>query len=475
MILNTPTYNNSFTPTFGYGIPKRNFFDIRDIPKLTCAKCGGQMLSSIEREELLNKTRVGAAFALRNTAIQSHNGSPVFKLLVEFAKKHPRTPLANFVSTNKKMINHLPEEQKAELDEIVEIANTITLKAPQVIKKLHKIKPHLSDADRETLDIMEVYAKKYPKNTFSEIFNKPEVIEYHYKIKTFQKEQYNIQAEMVFNQLAKYTKLLPDDMQNQFAQLNDKAQKIARIADSSDERKLMLLDNLYKDFLENIPDKKTAEKIKKKISEIPLRQNTADRNIAKKLRKKNDISIVSFFVNKITSTFEHIIPDSQNGTRRMYNGIFMCSQCNFDRGDLPYKIFAKYIPDFAGNIQKQMNKIMVFIQNKRLPGCYQTYPLKVKKTLDRVTDSQIKIDIDKYLKKRFKTVQMNLESSKKQKEKCQKDLKDVNIQISKLTQQLQALNRKQETLSKQSRAAAQKYWKTLQNYKLFANAMKKDK
>ena len=128
---------------------------------------------------------------------------------------------------------------------------------------------------------------------------------------------------MVFNQLAKYTKLLPDDMQNQFAQLNDKAQKIARIADSSDERKLMLLDNLYKDFLENIPDKKTAEKIKKKISEIPLRQNTADRNIAKKLRKKNDISIVSFFVNKITSTFEHIIPDSQNGTRGMYNGIFM--------------------------------------------------------------------------------------------------------------------------------------------------------
>lgn len=160
------------------------------------------------------------------------------------------------------------------------------LKPLRLLKNSRKIKPHLSDADRETLDIMEVYAKKYPKNTFSEIFNKPEVIEYHYKIKTFQKEQYNIQAEMVFNQLAKYTKLLPDDMQNQFAQLNDKAQKIARIADSSDERKLMLLDNLYKDFLENIPDKKTAEKIKKKISEIPLRQNTADRNIAKKIKKE---------------------------------------------------------------------------------------------------------------------------------------------------------------------------------------------
>ena len=187
MILNTPTYNNSFTPTFGYAIPKRNFFDIRDIPKLTCAKCGGQMLSSIEREELLNKTRAGAAFALRNTAIQSHNGSPVFKLLVEFAKKHPRTPLANFVSTNKKMINHLPQEQKAELDEIVEIANTITLKAPQVIKKLHKIKPHLSDADRETLDIMEVYAKNIPKILFQKFLTNLKLLNTTIKSKLFKK------------------------------------------------------------------------------------------------------------------------------------------------------------------------------------------------------------------------------------------------------------------------------------------------
>ena len=50
----TAKYNNS-QPSFSAGVPKNYFKDIRDIPKLTCAKCGNQMMSRPEEYKFIDK------------------------------------------------------------------------------------------------------------------------------------------------------------------------------------------------------------------------------------------------------------------------------------------------------------------------------------------------------------------------------------------------------------------------------------
>ena len=153
-------------PTFGYGIPKKTFSDIRDIPGLTCAKCGQKMISIPERDKLLDSLMVGAQSCLQRPEFDEFRKSQWFKFLNNLAKKHPRTSLVKIIEDKNVQykISRMGKFGKKEIDEIVGVSKDFLKNSPQVMKKIYPLRDRMPYEYKELLDYMEIYSLMYPKN-----------------------------------------------------------------------------------------------------------------------------------------------------------------------------------------------------------------------------------------------------------------------------------------------------------------------
>ena len=449
MLLNLFTLNNNNQPAFGYGIPKRSFNDVRDIPGLTCAKCGKKMMSLLERDELINKLLAGSKTCLQRHEFDEFRNSNNFRFLVNLSKKHPKTPLYAIVQdkdVNYK-ISRMGNFGRKEINEVVDISRTVTRKAPQVVKKLLPFKERMSPEFQELLDYMEIYAIKYPKCTFSEIFSKREVFDYHDKIRLFRKEEFSLLKTKALKNLDKTAELLPAEQREQFLNLNKAANRIITTGNHPESAKRIMLEVLYKDFLTNITDKKLSAKIQKQINNLPVREISGD-NLIVGYSKLNDTEILRMILDNICSTFEHIVPNSEGGKAVKHNGICLCAQCNSERATIAYSVIMEKFPEFSQNIQKQLNKVMAFIKNKKLTG-YELYPQKVKKTLLDVTDQKLRINIKKFLKFKEKEAELRFQHAKARYAQNKNLLQETNSEISNNNKKIDELRRELKRLQEE--------------------------
>ena len=449
MLLNLFTLNNNNQPAFGYGIPKRSFNDVRDIPGLTCAKCGKKMMSLLERDELINKLLAGSKTCLQRHEFDEFRNSNNFRFLVNLSKKHPKTPLYAIVQDKdvKYKISRMGNFGRKEINEVVDISRTVTRKAPQVIKKLLPFKDRMSPEFQELLDYMEIYAIKYPKCTFSEIFSKREVFDYHDKIRLFRKEEFSLLKTKALKNLDKTAELLPAEQREQFLNLNKAANRIITTGNHPESAKRIMLEVLYKDFLTNITDKKLSAKIQKQINNLPVREISGD-NLIVGYSKLNDTEILRMILDNICSTFEHIVPNSEGGKAVKHNGICLCAQCNSERATIAYSVIMEKFPEFAANLQKQLNKIMVFIRHDKLSG-YDLYPQRVKKTLLDVTDQKLRINIKKFLKFKEKEAELRFQHAKARYAQNKNLLQETNSEISNNNKKIDELRRELKRLQEE--------------------------
>lgn len=447
MLLNLFTLNNyNNQPVFGYRLPKRSFNDIRDIPGLTCAKCGEKMFSLIERDEFINKLLAGSKTCLKNHEFDEFRNSNRFRFLQNLANRHPRTPLAVIVEdkTIKYKISKFGGFGQREVSEIVDISKNITKNAPQVIKKLMPLKERMPDAYKELLDYMEVYAIKYPDNSFSEIFKKKDVFDYHNKIRLFRKEQFSLLKNKALTKLNKTAELLPQEEKAKMIKLNSELLNIISPTYYPDSTKHIMLELLYEDFISALDDKKLAANIKKQLKNIPLNEVHAD-NLIVGYSKLNDREIIKEILDNVSATFEHIIPGSKDGPDSKHNGICLCKRCNQERATIAYSVMMEKFPEFSQNIQKQLNKVMAFIKNKKLTG-YELYPQRVKKTLLDVTDQKLRINIKKFLKFKEKEAEIKLEHAKASYIQNKTRLQETNSEISEYNKKIDELKQELKRL-----------------------------
>lgn len=397
MILNlfTPKYNTQ--PTFTARLPKGNFSDICHIPGITCAKCGHRMTSIPEQNNIINKMTEYAKKVLQRTEFDSYRGLPAFQFILDIVEKHPRTPLTTIIENkqNKEKIAQLDIPAQEMIEEMTTISKNFFQKSPQVIKVLYKYRDEMPDEYKDLLDYMKVYSLLYPKNTFSEIFSKKEVIEYHKQKQIENQKKINKNNIQAFKKLDNLSKRLPEELQTEFLNLNNEAKNITNNRILPDTTKKMMLQELYKDFLNKVQDKKILLRIKNQVENIPYRNTTADDCIIS-LSNKSDTKILNNILQYVSSTFEHIVAASKNGTKTVANGIYLCRKCNRERANIDYSTMIEFFPNFIENIQKQINQIMILIKNGRM-GKY-SYPFKVIKTLENVLPVSLDTNIKKYIK-----------------------------------------------------------------------------
>ena len=452
-------------PNFTGRLPKGVFYDIRDIPNLTCARCGKKMMSIPQRNHFVTSVRAGSRAELRNTALDEFRTHDVFKFFNNLSKKHPFTPLEKLVSRKsvKRKMDGLGRVGKLEAKEILEITGGMTRNSLQVMKKLNTIKDQVPKNYQELLFYMDFYAKQYPKNTFSEIFNKPEVWGYHDKIARARKNLFLAQRERAMQRLDGLEKYVPQapHVQKCFEKVKLLTKSVISDKNKQSKTKRMELENIYTRFLGSFNSKKVEHKFWNVVNDLPFNTQTAD-NLLLNMRRCTDTEIVRQIADNVTSTFEHIVPASKGGSAKSHNGLCFCRSCNQERATVAYTVLLGKFPEFATNVQKQMNRVITFITHGKLPS-YEDYPKGVKKTLLDVTNQKLRINIKKYLKFVDEKAQNELIKAKALYDNDQKliaktnsDIAANDAKIAELKRQIQNLQEEKEILDFQKQRYAQK-------------------
>lgn len=182
------------------------------------------------------------------------------------------------------------------------------------------------------------------------------------------------------------------------------------------------------------------------------------------MSKKNisDKEFVMNIINTVTSTFEHIILDSQNGPKTVDNGLYFCKACNTARANLPYWLIAKKSSDFFSNIKSQVNTIIALVKHGNLPK-YKDAPIGIKYALRNETGEELNINIKKYVEYRSNEINSNYTSIKSEVGQSNNKLAEQNQEIRDLQSRLNELKKQHskeqkhfQTLSKQLNAAKEK-------------------
>ena len=401
--------------------PKGIFYDVRDIPNLTCAKCGEKMIRRQEAESFLSKIRPALSVCLKKS--KELQQSKEFPLLDMIAKMYPKENIDKVLSHTK------VEEIKKIPIFVINIIKRITYNAPLVVKRLQKYKNYMSDAKLELLDLMEVYAKRYPDKNFEEIVEIPNVYNYHLQRVLMEKALLEQKAQKVFAKMEKvvhkYGKECLEDLR--FVNI-DVAKTIKNRTRQDDSEEF--LEQLYKNVLSKITNEKDNDIFRKYINELPIAELNADRIIVRLADTGSSNGMIYHLLSR-TNTFEHIIPQSKKGANTPKNGLCMCAECNGRRGTLPYTKEFQMLPDFGKHIQRQLSTVMRYILHGKLLH-YDTYPQEVKKTLYKESGNTFKLNIKKYTEAQIEKTKKNIEEKKERIRNTNRKLYNVNRNIERL-------------------------------------------
>lgn len=432
---------NRCRTNFGYRLPKTAVSDIRDIKGMKCACCGHDVFTPQETDDYVKTFISGSKRALEHSRMDEYKGSPAFDFLKGLSQNEPKKTIRELLNSSlgKKKMQELNCSTQIKAGEIAAIADTITVKAPRVVQKLEKFYDFFSKEDKEILDLMMIYAEKYPKKTFAEIFAIPEIAEKHTEISQMYKKQASTQRIEIFKKLKEFSKDWPlNDVKNLRIANND-ALKVMLNEYYKPDVKKACVDEIYNDFLKNCSKKRIRKKLFDILKDLPYQTPAADDFIAQCVNERtNDIDIVKRFAQQMQATFEHVQAQSRGGTDTKENGIVLCKKCNYERSNVKYSIFLKIHPEMKKNMQKQINKIITFLKHGKLEG-YEDYPVEIKQTLLTQTDNIIKIKIQDYLKyreqqtlQRLKLAQASFEHDAQKTNEANKKLKDIDSKLEEL-------------------------------------------
>lgn len=389
--------NNTHQPHFT-ALPKKAVSDIRNISHLPCACCGNTMINPIHFNEYLKFFIPNSKRALENQSLDKYRSTQGFSFLSNLSALNPKKNMRDIISLDsvQTQIRNLPPNIQIEVNEILSCSDKVTKNSAMVMKKLSKYYNNFSDGTKKLLDVMEGYSSRYPYKTFFEIFNTPEIAQYHKESMEAIKKQSLSSSINVFRQLQSLKGLNFQD-KKQVQEINA---NVLAILNSDNYRPVIhkaLVTNLYENWASNLANPSLHDDIMNIIKDIPYDNNYPNVFISNCVNNKlTDLDIVKTISEELLATFEHILPKSQNGENIISNGIVLCRKCNKERSDLPYSFFLKFHPEMINNMQKQINKVISFIKNGKLIG-YDSYPVDVKKTLLAQSDNKIKINIRKFL------------------------------------------------------------------------------
>ncbi len=455
---------------------------IRHLPNMTCACCG---------EKVINGDAMQRAYASVTKPLSSiikkgffkvwekHTG--VWAVLMDLSQKFPKKSLDKIVledadsfmalkqavaenviamDTEKGIDN--PYGQSIKINDlyydILKRSRANLMGASTVMKRFSAFKHCLKGTRLETFEQLQIYAKKYPRKTLSEIIRMDEIYKFHCAKDVLQRAQTREKMDYHFSNILDLIKKSAPEAVEFFAEVKEKAVDI--IASEKDSAaKIPLIKSLYSEALQEKGCEKLKEKVFSEVEKLPTTFITTDSFLVYAVNHDyTDSAIVASLLRPSQSSFEHIIPRSAKGKDSPNNGLVMCVECNSSRSSREYKEFLQYHPKMPYNTQKQIDYISRLILEDRIDGDdMRLWPIRVAKTLREYTGGLIDIDLRQYSKKALKKSQKNQEirAEKLRLAKQQRDIKikeklDLERQLRQLKDELNEVSSEVDSLKNEN-------------------------
>lgn len=455
------------TPAFN-GAQK--FKAIRNIPNLSCACCGDKV---ILRQDVVKAYKAVAKPLLLMIEqgffnFISKKMPEVMEILNQWAKENPKTSLdiiasdeekysilRESVTKNVKNIPAIVERGDREVgrvssiffDDLFSRSRTKLKGSGPVIKRFMVFKPFLKGTKQEVFEQLEIYSRKYPRKTLSEIVNTEEIYKFHIAKDRLQRAETREKLDYHFDNVGMILKKTKAFTEDEIYNLRQSAIDTITHGRDPEARQVKM-----RDLYENALKEKNLEKLKLKIfdelKQVPRTFITKDSFIAYAHNHNyTDAQILESLLIPSYSSFEHIVPKAANGKDIQDNGIVLCADCNEKRKHIPYTEFLRYHPRMPYNTQKQIDTIVNLILTSKLQGPFRFWPIRVAKTLYDYSEGLINPDITKYCKKELLKSKArkeanieNFEKLKKQRTTKIQERLQTQEELSKIDSELTQIN-----------------------------------
>ena len=410
--INSPKFSPISQPSFDTVSFKRKqdgpfISDMRELPNLTCACCGIKMMKNSDVNYFLNKKiYYPANISLRRIKTEqyfkeskvSEPMKQAYTLLKEYADHNPNLTMDEILSkrTIKDARKTLPQDVSEAFEDIRDMTKLVAHNSKYMVSAINELNPHFHKLEKKVFNELQELSKKYPNDTFYDILNKPNVYK-HYEHNLVQKEI------DILDKISEYIENAPQEFKTQTEEKIAIAKDIFQNESKDIYHKRGRVISMFSDFLKENPNEYSNE-IQKMINQLPDSKTDVDAFMIKGSQKSSN-AIIEILLNRVRNTFEHVKPHRRigdNGPNSIYNYIGLCGKCNGERQRTEYDIFVQSHPEMIDNTQKQIDKIIYYI-NSGILTKHDLYPDKIQKALDIESKGKIKININKLDLQKAKT------------------------------------------------------------------------
>lgn len=409
---------------------------IRNIPNVPCACCGQRTILNGSIKSAYKSLAKPLSLMLAKGVLRSWEKVPfIWNLLNTWAIENPKSSLDRMVYDDPEKFgilrgavednvksnpananldeNEISRTTSRLFDDIYSRSRAELRGSAAVMKRLRAFKDCLKATKREIFEQFEIYSRKYPRKTLSEIINMEEIYKFHAAKDILQRAETREKLDYHFDNIAKILKKSKAFSDDEIAELKESS--IRFIANMRDEdARIPAIKDLYKKALESHNQEKLKFKIFDELKQIPTTFITKDSFLAYAHNHHyTDSNIIDSLLTPSISSFEHIIPRSQDGENKTTNGIVLCTECNTRRKTRPYTEFIQYHPRMPYNTQKQIDFVSQLILKGKIDGPLRFWPIKVAQTLTEYTGGAIAPDVTEYaLKELHKSQERILENNR---------------------------------------------------------------
>lgn len=418
-LLTSQYKTNNVKPTFkGYDF----FYEVKKMPKMTCALCGKPTIpidSYVKAIAPLSKPlEVQIKKGIFNYLEQRF--PVIYEKLVSLSEQFPHKSLDEIIEENDNTYKDLKQTVVKTWDEtytqpqgmierdrkinnvffdIIENSRAHMRSASVVIKGLSPFKEYLSGIRREVFEQLEIYSRKYPRKTISEIVNLPEIKKFHEIKNLLQRTETREKLDYHFDNIRLLVKKKNPKAVETFDNLKEVTLEMFTTEKDGKIREYKA-EMLYRNALEENGCQKITDAVINELRQVPKTFLTKD-SFFNYIANANyyDGKIISALFTWLFATEEHVEAVSRGGYDTVNNKIIMHKECNNFRASIPYRLFLKYHPEMKENIQKQINMISKGIINDELPDNLRLYPIRIAENLYKITNGELDIDITEYCEK----------------------------------------------------------------------------
>ncbi|MCM1002985.1 MAG: hypothetical protein NC408_01440 [Candidatus Gastranaerophilales bacterium] len=446
------------TPQFQGRQLKVKYNDIKNIPNVPCACCGKKVIIPEQLAKIFAAISRPLASVLKAGELDNWDRKKgIWNVLKNLAQMNPKKSLtgfmqepASYIQLQEAILEAAKEKCAARPDKLEKTRRNMfsnilndskaNLRSSSVVmRRLAPLKSYLDGTKLETFEQLEIYSRKYPRKSLSEIVQLEEVYKFHEIKNSFQRLETEEQINFHFENIQKIMSRAISEPQEFFDNLRDEAMDIYASNPDAQIRMAKIKEH-YQRVLEEHNCEKLKNKVNKEIDQIPPTFTTKDSFfVAAHNHNYDDNKILTSIFNPVMSTFEHVIPRSKDGKDKMKNGLVMHKDCNRFRGNMPYEDFFEYHSDMPRNIQKQINFIARQIINGTLSGRFRFWPMSIAKTLFFHTHGAIDLDLTKHCKQGLEDTEKRIEEREGNIAKLKRDRDGKIRQKEELRKQIEAI------------------------------------